>query len=73
VSWNAGIYSLANENDRVKFARINNILAPSAKPLESNVGQATSDYQNYLEAEWLKELRKKYPVQIYDDNVAQLY
>ena len=73
VSWNAGIYSLANENDRVKFARINNILAPSAKPLESNMGQATSDYQNYLEAEWLNELRKKYPVQIYDDNVAQLY
>ena len=73
VSWNAGVYNLANENDRVKFARINNILAPSAKPLESNVGQATSDYQNYLEAEWLKELRKKYPVQIYDDNVAQLY
>ena len=73
VSWNAGVYSLENENDRVKFARINNILAPSAKPLESNMGQATSDYQNYLEAEWLKELRKKYPVQIYDDNVAQLY
>lgn len=73
VSWNAGVYSLANENDRVKFARINTILAPSAKPLGSNMGQATSDYQNYLEAEWLKELRKKYPVQIYDDNVAQLY
>jgi peptidyl-prolyl cis-trans isomerase SurA len=73
VSWNAGVYSLANENDRVKFARINTILAPSAKPLDSNMGQATSDYQNYLEAEWLKELRKKYPVQIYDDNVAQLY
>lgn len=73
VSWNAGIYSLANENDRVKFARINTILAPSAKPLESNMGQATSDYQNYLEAEWLEELRKKYPVQVYDDNVAQLY
>ena len=73
VSWNAGVYSLANENDRVKFARISAILAPSAKPLDSNMGQATSDYQNYLEAEWLKELRKKYPVQIYDDNVAQLY
>ncbi|MFB1013850.1 MAG: peptidylprolyl isomerase [Bacteroidia bacterium] len=73
VSWNAGVYNLANENDRVKFARINNILAPSAKKLESNMGQATSDYQNYLEAEWLNELRKKYPVQIYDDNVAQLY
>lgn len=73
VSWNAGVYNLANENDRVKFARINNILAPSAKKLESNIGQATSDYQNYLEAEWLNELRKKYPVQIYDDNVAQLY
>lgn len=73
VSWNLGVYSLANENNRVKFARINSILVPSAKPLESNMGQATSDYQNYLEAEWLKELRKKYPVQIYDDNVAQLY
>lgn len=27
-------------------------------------GQVTTDYQNALEAEWIKELRKKYPVTI---------
>lgn len=73
VTWSKGVYSLADENDRVKFVRINEILAPSTKPLKNNMGQATSDYQNFLEANWLKELRAKYPVQIYDDNVARLY
>ncbi len=73
IDWAKGIYSLSGENDRVKFVQINEILAPSLKPMEENLGQATSDYQNHLEALWLEELRTKFPVKIYQDNVKRLY
>ena len=29
-------------------------------------GKVTADYQNYLEKEWIEELRAKYPVTVYD-------
>jgi len=32
-------------------------------------GQVTTDYQNSLEAEWVESLRKKYPVEVYEDVV----
>lgn len=32
-------------------------------------GQVTTDYQSQMEQEWVEALRKKYPVEIYDDVV----
>ena len=37
---------------------------PEPKALDEARGQITSDYQNYLEAEWIKQLKDKYPVEI---------
>ncbi len=73
IEWKEGVYMLENENDRVKFVRINTILSPSNKPIEENLGQATSDYQNYLENIWIESLKKKYPLHIYSENVKRLY
>jgi peptidyl-prolyl cis-trans isomerase SurA len=73
VSWVPGIYSLDSENDRIKFVHIKEIIAPTAKPLTENMGQATSDYQNKLEQDWIASLRAKYPVKIYEQNVKKLY
>ena len=30
-------------------------------------GKVTTDYQDYLEVQWVKRLREKYPVVIFDD------
>jgi peptidyl-prolyl cis-trans isomerase SurA len=73
ITWAKGVYSLEGENDRVKFVQINDIIPPTDKPLDQNLGQATSDYQNYLEELWLEALKKKYPIKIYNDNVKKLY
>jgi peptidyl-prolyl cis-trans isomerase SurA len=73
ISWTKGVYPLGNENDRVKFVRINELIAPSPKPLEENMGQATSDYQNHLEKQWIDSLKAKYPIQVFDQNVSRLY
>ncbi|MBR9861033.1 hypothetical protein GYB22_09880, partial [bacterium] len=69
----AGIYEIPEANNRIKFVRILEILPPETKPLEKNLGQATSDYQNELESLWLEELRAKYPIQVFEENVQRLY
>ena len=73
IDWKTGVYALGAENDRTKFVQIKEILPPMEKPLENNLGQATSDYQNYLEQIWIESLKKKFPLEIYHNNVKMLY
>ena len=40
------------------------MLLPEQKSLIEAKGIVTADYQNYLEKEWLKTLRTKYPYQV---------
>jgi peptidyl-prolyl cis-trans isomerase SurA len=47
--------------------RVNEILEPSQKELSESKGAATSDYQNYLENQWMEELIRTYPVKINED------
>jgi peptidyl-prolyl cis-trans isomerase SurA len=39
-------------------------IPPRPVPLKEQLGIVTSDYQNYLEKQWVEELKKKYPVEI---------
>lgn len=73
IAWTPGIYALESENDRNKFVQIKEIIAPSTKPISENMGQATSDYQTKLERDWIENLKSKYPVKVYEQNVKRLY
>ena len=42
-------------------------LPPQPKELEEVKGLAIADYQSYLDAKWIEELRRKYPVDINQD------
>lgn len=53
----------ANFNDGLDFIHGNKI-APEPKTLEEARGLYLSDYQNYLEQKWLKELHKRYKVKV---------
>ncbi len=50
--------------------KVESILEPAPKELKDAKGVITSDYQNYLEKNWLEELTKKYPIEI---NASILY
>tara|TARA_B110000285_G_C15116923_1_gene614677 strand:+ start:89 stop:2044 length:1956 start_codon:yes stop_codon:yes gene_type:complete len=50
--------------------KVNDILSPSQKVFSESKGAVTSDYQNHLEEEWLKELSKKHSIKI---NSEELY
>ncbi|WP_045689275.1 peptidylprolyl isomerase [Hymenobacter sp. AT01-02] len=47
-------------------------LPAGPKSLAEARGQATSDYQNHLEKEWIAQLREKYPVSINQPEVEKL-
>jgi peptidyl-prolyl cis-trans isomerase SurA len=68
-----GVVDIANENNQYKFNYVVGIVAPEPKTLREAKGLVTSDYQNYLEKEWIKELKAKYPVTVNEETVKSLF
>tara|TARA_R110002050_G_scaffold299502_1_gene465374 strand:- start:3216 stop:5183 length:1968 start_codon:yes stop_codon:yes gene_type:complete len=60
----AGKSDIEVQNDRYIQAYVINIEAPRAKTFEEAKGKVISDYQEYLEAQWLEDLKLKYPVKV---------
>ena len=69
TSWKKGVSDIIEvDNDKKKYIVITHaILPPTQKILEEAKGIATSDYQEYLESEWIKKLREDYTYKVYDD------
>ncbi|MGE4287100.1 MAG: peptidylprolyl isomerase [Salinivirgaceae bacterium] len=67
VSWKPGIKTVVNADNKYILVYINRVVAPEPKELSDVRGLITADYQNFLEKEWLKELREKYPVSIHQE------
>ncbi len=63
VNWQPGTYTVPQDG-RTVWIKIDGVEPPKPKELSETRGQAISDYQNYLEQEWLKELKQKYPVTV---------
>jgi peptidyl-prolyl cis-trans isomerase SurA len=49
---------------------VNDVIPPGEKEYNEAKGAVTSDYQNYLEEQWLEELEEKHTVSI---NTEVLY
>jgi len=65
AKWKEGVSDIFFASDgSAGFLVINKVLDPEPKKLEEARGIITADYQNYLEKEWIKELRKKYTVTV---------
>ncbi|NCA86423.1 MAG: hypothetical protein EOM83_12760 [Clostridia bacterium] len=68
VDWKTGtspVYSGTAGN--FGFVVTEGTVAPENKSLSEARGLITADYQNYLEAQWIKDLRAKYPVNVNQD------
>jgi len=66
-----GTYS-AQKDGRYYTVIIDKSLPAGPKTLAEARGQATSDYQTYLEKAWIAEMRAKYPVKVNDAEVNKL-
>ncbi|MBL4710305.1 MAG: hypothetical protein JKY48_17885 [Flavobacteriales bacterium] len=60
VDWIKGISKNIESKKRIYFVEIKEVIEPSYKTLEDSRGLITSDYQNYLEKEWIISLKEKY-------------
>jgi len=64
--------SFVLHEDGVKLLMLNSFVKPEPKPLSEIRGLMTAEYQNYLEKEWIKELRAKYPTKINNDVLSTI-
>ncbi len=63
-----GLYDGRSHNENsIVFAVVKNIRKPAHKTLDEARGLITSDYQNFLEKEWVKDLKEKYTVVVNED------
>ena len=67
ISWTAGITEIKELNGQFVFVNIVEIRKPEPKSLDETKGIVISEYQKYLEAEWISELRSKYPYEVNKD------
>lgn len=71
--WTAGAMTPVKTDAGTKtatFLKIESIQPPTAKGLPDARGYAVADYQDYLEKQWIEELRKAYPVKV-DETVLR--
>lgn len=61
---NIGLNAPYEVDGKFYVVKVSEILAPMPKEFSEAKGSITSDYQTYLEKEWLKELQVKHPITI---------
>jgi len=70
--WEPGVHEI-QKDQRFYLVDVDKILAPKPKALDEVKGLVISRYQDYLEENWIEELRKKYPVVINEKVLKKIY
>ncbi|MFA9214066.1 MAG: peptidylprolyl isomerase [Candidatus Methylacidiphilales bacterium] len=68
-----GVVDIANAEGSFKFYFVQGVVNSEVKTLKEAKGIATSEYQNQLEKDWIKELRAKYNIVINEETVKGLF
>jgi peptidyl-prolyl cis-trans isomerase SurA len=64
TGWTPGVTANENVKNKIMFANIRKVVKPTPKTYQEAKGLITSEYQTWLEKEWIDSLKKKYPVSI---------
>ncbi len=73
IEWKKGVSKIVQTKDgKFGFAIIHALVGPEPKTLADARGLITADYQNYLEQEWIKDLKKKYIVTVNQEVLSQI-
>jgi len=70
IPWQVGALTEPEVNEREKtlsFIKIEKILPEADKSLDEARGYVIADYQDYLEKQWVEQLKKEYPVKVNED------
>jgi peptidyl-prolyl cis-trans isomerase SurA len=72
ANWKQGLTSDETKESKVVFANVRKLAPPQPKALDEARGMVTTDYQNYLMATWIADLKAKYPVQVNQQVLSQV-
>ncbi|HEY0652511.1 MAG TPA: peptidylprolyl isomerase, partial [Chryseosolibacter sp.] len=72
IGWAVGAH-IADHNSMHYLVWVKSLLPPGNKSFSEARSSVISDYQNHLEQEWLKTLRKKYPVKVNKKGKQKLF
>jgi peptidyl-prolyl cis-trans isomerase SurA len=71
VTWQQGGHTV-NHNDRFHYVYIEQVEAARAKTLDEARGQVIADYQQYLEQQWIEQLRQRYTYSVSEAEFKKL-
>ncbi|HPS83561.1 MAG TPA: peptidylprolyl isomerase, partial [Bacteroidales bacterium] len=71
--WVKNQNSVYRENNEIKLVSVLSLLDPEPKPLQEVKGLVTAEYQNYLEQQWVNELRGKYSWMVDEEVLKSIY
>ncbi len=71
VKWNKGTQTVKKDGQTI-IVIVNDIIPPGPKTLKEARGLVTTAYQDFLEKEWIKELRSKYKVEVNKEVLATI-
>lgn len=66
-NFNVGITEISHEGNYYFITQVNKKLDKGPKKLEETRGRVINDYQQYLEANWVDELKKEFTVKVNQD------
>ncbi|HEY1038088.1 MAG TPA: peptidylprolyl isomerase, partial [Bacteroidia bacterium] len=66
-NWKEGISNDIKQDGKVYIVVVNKILTKSPKLLNEAKGMVTADYQNYLEKDWLSNIRTNHKIEVKED------
>ncbi len=75
ANWKPGVLAnniIDEKEKKTNVVVVNRILPKTPKTLAESRGNATADYQTYLENEWLDYLKKKYVVKVNEDVLSTI-
>ncbi len=73
MNWKQGTVQQTEQGNVIQLIAINNILPSEPRSFNDVRGMVVADYQDYLEKQWVAELRAKYPVVINREVLEQIH
>ena len=72
IKWKKGVTDNQSYKGKTVFVIVYGKVAPEPKTFNESRGLITAGYQEYLEQEWIKELRAKYSFYVYEDVLVEI-
>ncbi len=72
AAWKTGVSDIIREGNYYYVVKVNKLLPAGPKTLDEAKGRVINDYQQYLEANWVTELKKEFTIKVNQDTFEKV-